>query len=50
MSKPLKTFITYSHEDDQKRKKLRTCLAVMEREGEIKPRDDTDIAAGGKAR
>ena len=50
MSKPLKAFITYSHEDDQKRKKLRTCLAVMEGKDEIKPRDDTDIAAGGKAR
>ena len=50
MSKPLKAFITYSHEDDQKRKKFRTCLAVMEGEGEIKLRDDTDITAGGKAR
>ncbi len=50
MSKPLKVFITYSHEDDQKRKKLRTRLAVMERNGEIEPRDDTDIAPGGKAR
>ena len=52
MSKPLKAFISYSHEDkdDQKRKKLRTRLAVMERNGEIKARDDTDIAAGGKAR
>ena len=49
MSKPLKAFITYSHKDEQKRKKLRTRLAVMERNGEIKPRDDTDIAAGGKA-
>ena len=50
MSKPLKAFITYSHEDEQKRKKLRTCLAVMERKREIKPRDDTDTTAGGKAR
>ena len=50
MNKPLKAFITYSHEDDQKRKKLRTCLAVMEDNGEINPRDDTDITAGGKAR
>ena len=50
MSKSLKAFITYSHKDDQKRKQLRTRLAVMERNGEIKPRDDTDIAAGGKAR
>ena len=50
MSKPLKAFITYSHADDQKRKKLRTYLAVMERNGKIKPRDDTDITAGGKAR
>ena len=48
MNKPLKAFITYSHEDDQKRKKLRTCLAVMERNGKIKFRDDTDITAGAK--
>ena len=50
MSKPLKAFITYSHEDEQKRKQLRTRLAVMEGNGEIKLRDDTDITAGGKAR
>ena len=50
MSKPLKAFITYSHEDDEKRKKLRTYLAVMERNRKIKLRDDTDITAGGKAR
>ena len=49
MGKPLKAFITYSHEDDQKRKRLRTYLAVMERNGKIKLRDDTDITAGGKA-
>ena len=50
MSKPLKVFITYSHEDDQKRKKLRTHLAVMEKEDEIKLWDDTGITAGGDAR
>ena len=50
MNKPLKVFITYSHEDDQKRKKLRTCLVVMERAGDIKLRDDSDITAGGNAR
>ncbi len=50
MSKPLKTFITYSHEDDQKRKKLRTCLVVMERADEITLRDDSDINPGGRAR
>ena len=49
MSQPLKGFITYSHEDEQKRKKLRTYLAVMERNGKIKLRDDTDITAGGNA-
>ena len=50
MSKPLKGFITYSHEDEQKRKKLRRCLAVIERAGEIKLWDDTGITAGGEAR
>ena len=49
MSNPLKVFITYSHEDEQKRKQLRMRLAVMERNGEIEPRDDTDITAGGNA-
>ena len=50
MNKPLKVFITYSHEDDHKRIKLRTCLAVMKRTGEIALRDDSDINPGGKAR
>ena len=49
MSEPLKAFITYSHENEQKRKKLRTYLAVMERNSKIKLRDDTDITAGGEA-
>ena len=49
MNKPLKGFITYSHKDDLKRKKLRTYLTVMEKEGEIKLWDDTDITAGGNA-
>ena len=47
---PLKVFITYSHEDDENRKELRKRLDVMEKNGEIKPRDDTDIPAGGDAR
>ena len=50
MNKPLKGFITYSHKDDQKRKKLRACLVVMERAAEITLRDDSDINPGGKAR
>ena len=50
MSKPLKAFITYSHEDEQERKELRKRLAVMKRAGEIKLWDDTDITAGGEAR
>ena len=50
MSKPLKVFITYSHENGQKKKKLRTYLAVMERTGKIKLWDDGDITAGGNAR
>ena len=50
MNEPLKAFITYSHENEQQRKELRTCLAVMERAGKIKLRDDSDITAGGNAR
>ena len=50
MSQPVKGFISYSHEDEQKRKTLRTRLVVMERTGAIKVQDDTDITAGGKAR
>ncbi len=49
MNNPLKGFITYSHKDDRKRKRLRTCLAVMEEAGEIDLKDDTDITAGGEA-
>lgn len=49
MSKPLKAFITHSHEDKQKKKKLRTCLAVMERDSKLELQDDDDITAGGKA-
>ena len=49
MSKPLKAFITHSHEDKQKKRQLRTCFAVMVRNGKIKLQDDDDIAAGGKA-
>ena len=49
MKKSLKTFITHSHEDKQKKKKLRTCLAVMVRDGKLELQDDDDITAGGKA-
>ena len=50
MSKPLNAFITHSQEDKQKKKKLRMCLAVMERDGKLQLQDDDDITAGGKAR
>ena len=50
MNTPLKTFITHSHNDKQKKTKLRTYLAVMEGAGEIKLWDDDDIIPGGKAR
>ena len=50
MNKPLKGFITYSHEDEQERKKLRTCLSVMEKADAIDLKDDTNITAGGEAR
>ena len=41
-----KAFITYSHNDKEKRKELRTRLAVMENNGEIKLRDDNEILPG----
>ena len=47
---PLKIFITYAHQDTEEQKKLKTHLAVMEREGKIKLWDDGDITVGGSAR
>ena len=46
MSKPLKGFITYSHEDTEKKDELKTRLSVMVREGKIKLWDDNEILPG----
>ena len=41
-----KAFITYSHNDKEERKELRTRLAVMENRGEIELWDDNEILPG----
>ena len=46
MSKPLKVFITYSHNDQQQNTELKTRLAVMEEAGEIEIWDDNKILPG----
>ena len=46
MSKPLKAFITYSHNDLQQNTELKTRLAVMENEGKITLWDDNEILPG----
>ena len=46
MSKPLKGFITYSHEDTKAKDKLRTCLAVMEQQNMLVTWHDGEITAG----
>ena len=46
MSKPLKVFITYSHNDRQQNTELKTRLAVMESEDKIKLWDDNEILPG----
>ena len=50
MSKPLKGFITYSHENTAQKDELRKRLAVMEQQNELKTWHDGDIIAGDKAR
>ena len=47
---PRKIFITYTHQDTEAQKKLKTYLAVMEDEGKIELWDDGDITAGSNAR
>ena len=46
MREPFKVFITYSHKDRQENKELKTYLAVMEQNGEIKIWDDNEILPG----
>ena len=49
MSKPLKGFITYSHEDTEAKKELRKRLAVMAQQNELVTWDDGQLTPGDKA-
>ena len=49
MNKPLKGFITYSHEETEAKKELRKRLAVMEQENELVTWDDGQLTPGDKA-
>ena len=49
MSKLLKGFITYSHEDTEQKDELRKRLAVMEQQNELVPWDDGQLTPGDKA-
>ena len=49
MSKPLKGFITYSHEDTEAKNELRKRLAVMEQQNELVTWDDGQLTPGDKA-
>ena len=46
MSRPLKGFITYSHEDAEAKDKLRRCLAVMKQQNNLVTWHDGEITAG----
>ena len=48
MSKGLKGFITYSHEDAAAKDELRKRLAVMEQKNELTTWHDGEITAGDK--
>lgn len=50
MTKPLKIFITYSHEDTAAKEKLITYLAVMKRQGLIDIWHDGELTGGDKWR
>ena len=49
MSKTLKGFITYSHEDTEAKKELRKRLAVMEQQNELVTWDDGQLTPGDGA-
>ena len=49
MGKPLKGFITYSHEDTEAKDELRKRLAVMEQQNELVTWDDGQLTPGDKA-
>ena len=48
MRQPLKVFITYSHDDTEKGKKLQKCLALMEQKRVISLWDDNEMIPGDK--
>ena len=48
MRKPLKGFITYSHEDVEKKEELRKHLVVMEQQNELVTWDDGQFTPGDK--
>ena len=48
-NEPLKGFITYSHEDVEKKEELRKHLAVMEQQNELVTWDDGQFTPGDKA-
>ena len=50
MSKPLKGFISYSHENKSEKDRLIKFLAVMEQRNELKTWHDANIIAGDPAR
>ena len=50
MSKPLKVFITYSHQDTDAKDKLIECLAVMKQQDTITTWHDNEILPGDKWR
>ena len=49
MNKPLKGFITYSHEDTKQKDELRKRLAVMEQQNELVTWNDGQLTPGNKA-
>ena len=49
MNKPVKGFITYSHEDTEAKNELRKRLAVMEQQNELVTWDDGQLTPGDKA-
>ena len=50
MNKPLKGFITYSHEDTDAKDKLRRCIAIMEQQNKLVTWHDAEMIGGDKWR
>jgi tetratricopeptide (TPR) repeat protein len=47
-AKPLKVFISYSHQDEKMKERLDTFLATLKREGKVETWSDRRISPGGK--